>query len=754
MKLTLPTRHFTPAVVFLGLLALWVPSSAEAQRDRGFTTPATLTNEVKHFVRLLEEVHYNRDSVKPRDYASVIPDFMGELDGQRLFFLGSDKEAFLGANPSDRLYWNITTLGKIDYAYEIFTRYEERTRTRITWIFDELQKPFDLSTTETYAYDRAKAEWPATPEAADELWRRRLKFELVSELLGKKALEDPAALDAAKTKVRKRYERMLKNVAEIESLDLAEMFLSTLARLYDPHSTYFSSDTYEDFNIQMRLQLVGIGAMLSLEDDVCVVKEIVPGGPADISKLIKPNDKIISVGQVGAEPVEIIGMKLRKIVDLIRGGKGTKVHLSIQPGDATDSSVRREVVLTRDVVKLDSARAFGAIFEVPDTEGNLSPIGVITLPTFYGPDGSSGGPDSEQTSATGDVAKLIAQMQAAGIKGLVLDLRRNGGGLLSEAIDLTGLFIQRGPVVQVQSYYREIKVDEDEDPRIAYSGPLAVLVSRFSASASEIVAGALQNYGRAVVVGDSSTHGKGTVQTVVEMRNVIPSLARAPVKTGAAKFTVQKFYLPSGSSTQLKGVIPDITLPSIDDFLPIGEKDLPHALVWDEIPSSFFDGKPLAPSVLSPLRDSSVARQQQLEEFSYLRKSIDFFKSKQEQKQVSLNLDERRRQKEVDDAFKKEMDAEKARLAQNDFKFREFLLAPPPPPRIKAAPSPDDADDPSELSTDDDNARYGKMDVHLRESLRVLADALALGKQQELWTGDTAPLTAHISKKGGSPLVR
>ncbi|HRE05855.1 MAG TPA: carboxy terminal-processing peptidase [Opitutaceae bacterium] len=754
MKFPLPTRHFAPTVVFLGLLTLWVPSSAEAQRDRGFSTPATLTNEVKHFVRLLEEVHYNRDSVKPRDYASVIPDFMGELDGQRLFFLASDKEAFLGANPSDRLYWNITTLGKIDYAYEIFTRYEERTRSRITWIFDELQKPFDLSTTETYAYDRSKAEWPATPEAADELWRRRLKFELVSELLGKKAAEDPAALDAAKTKVRKRYERMLKNVAEIESLDLAEMFLSTLARLYDPHSTYFSSDTYEDFNIQMRLQLVGIGAMLSLEDDVCVVKEIVPGGPADISKLIKPNDKIISVGQVGAEPVEIIGMKLRKIVDLIRGGKGTKVHLSIQPADATDSSVRREVVLTRDVVKLDSARAFGAIFEVPDAEGNLAPIGVITLPTFYGPDGSAGGPDSEQTSATGDVAKLIAQMQAAGIKGLVLDLRRNGGGLLSEAIDLTGLFIQRGPVVQVQSYYREIKVDEDEDPRIAYSGPLAVLVSRFSASASEIVAGALQNYGRAVVVGDSSTHGKGTVQTVVEMRNVIPSLARAPVKTGAAKFTVQKFYLPSGSSTQLKGVIPDITLPSIDDYLPIGEKDLPHALVWDEIPSSFFDGKPLAPSVLSPLRDSSVARQQQLEEFSYLRKSIDFFKSKQEQKQVSLNLEERRRQKEVDDAFKKEMDAEKARLAQNDFKFREFLLAPPPPPRIKAAPSPDDVDDPTELSTDDDNARYGKMDVHLRESLRVLADALALGKQRELWTGDTAPLTAHISKKGGSPLVR
>ncbi|MFO1451964.1 MAG: carboxy terminal-processing peptidase [Opitutaceae bacterium] len=747
MKLPPSMRHFS---VLLAALVLLAPPLATAQKqDRVFSTTSTLNNEIKAFVKLLEEVHYNRDSVKPRDYVSVIPDYMGELDGQRLFFLASDKEAFLAANPSDRLYWNITTLGKIDYAYEIFTRYEERTRTRIAWIFEELQKPIDLTAIDTYAFDRSKAEWPATPEAADELWHRRLKFELVSEMLGKKATEDPAAaLDQAKTKVRKRYERMLKNVAEIESLDLAEMFLSTLARLYDPHSTYFSSDTYEDFNIQMRLQLVGIGAMLALEDDICVVKEIVPGGPADISKLVKPNDKIISVGQVGAEPVEIIGMKLRKIVDMIRGGKGTKVHLSIQPGDATDSSVRREVVLTRDVVKLDSARAFGAIFEVPDVEGNLAPIGVITLPTFYGPDGSSSGSDTEQTSATGDVAKLITQMQQAGIKGLVLDLRRNGGGLLSEAIDLTGLFIQRGPVVQVRSYYGEVKVDEDEDPRIAYDGPLAVLVSRFSASASEIVAGALQNYGRAVVVGDSSTHGKGTVQTVVEMRNIIPSLARSPVKTGAAKFTVQKFYLPSGSSTQLKGVIPDIALPSIDDFLPIGEKDLPHALVWDEIPTSFFEGKPLAPTLLSPLREASATRQQQLEEFAYLRKTIDFFKSKQDQKQVSLNLDERRRQKEIDDAFKKEMDSEKARLAQNDFKFREFLLAPPPPPRIKATPAADDADDPSELSTDDDNARYGKMDVHLRESLRVIADALAMRKRQELWAGDTAPLSAHVSKKG------
>lgn len=746
------------------LLALFLPFASHAEtapRDRAFRSSATLTKEVSQFVRLLEEVHYNRDAVKPKAYADLLSDYMAELDGQRLFFLASDKQEFSAANPPDRLYWNISTLGRVDYAYEIFNRYDERVRARVSWIFEELKKPIDLASAEAYAFDRSKAEWPATAADSDELWRRRLTFEVVTEMLGKKAAADPAvALEEARTHVRKRYERMLKNISEIESLDLAETFLGTLARIYDPHSTYFSADTFEDFNIQMRLQLVGIGAMLSLEDDVCIVREIVPGGPADISKQIKPNDRIHAVGQVGAEPIEVVGMKLRKIVDMIRGAKGTQVRLLVQPGDATDSSTRKEVVLTRDVVKLDNARAFGAVFEVPDPANGEAkiPIGVISLPAFYGPDGST--PEGEGTSASGDVAKLITQLQAAGIRGLVLDLRRNGGGLLSEAIDLTGLFIRRGPVVQVRSYYGEIKVDEDEDARIAYDGPLAVLVSRFSASASEIVAGALQNYGRAIVVGDSSTHGKGSVQTVVEMRNVIPSLARSPVKTGAAKFTVQKFYLPNGASTQLKGVVPDITLPSIDDFLPIGEKDLPHALVWDEIPTSYFDGKPLAPILLDPLRSRSSERQKSLGEFAYLRKSIDFFRAKQDQKLASLNLEERRRQKTEDDAFRKALDAEKAKLAAADYPYREFLLAPPPPKRIRDtvspaskpdAPKPTDpkAAEPEEVeSTDEeDDAHFAKMDVHLRETLRVIADALALSSKRELWVGDTAPLTAKAEPK-------
>ncbi|HTO02069.1 MAG TPA: carboxy terminal-processing peptidase, partial [Opitutus sp.] len=569
--------------------------------------------------------------------------------------------------------------------------------------------------------------------------QKRLKFELIDEMMNKKSL------DEAKDVVRKRYERMLKNVGEIEDNDLAEYFLSNVARIYDPHSTYFSAETFEDFGIQMKLQLVGIGALLGIEEDHCFVKEIVPGGPADLGKQLKPNDKILAVAQGDAEPVEVIGMKLRKIVELIRGTKGSQVKLLLQPADATDSSARKEITITRDIVKLNSARARGAVFDVPDASGTSTvPLGVITLPAFYGP-ADNDDPEAEKTTATKDVARLIDQLKAAGIKGLVLDLRRNGGGYLSEAVDLTGLFIPRGPVVQVKNYAGEIQIDNDNNDSVAYEGPLAVLVDRFSASASEIVTGALQNYGRAVVIGDTSTHGKGSVQTVLEMKNLVPQLARAPEKSGAAKFTVQKYYLPNGSSTQLKGVVPDIVLPSIDEYLPIGEGSLPHALVWDEIPTSFFDGAPLDPKVLTSLRESSTARQQQLDEFLYLRRTVDWFKMRQEQKQVSLNLEARRQQKESDDAFRKQMKEEKEILAKSDYPFREFRLGPPPAPRIKAPK--DEEDLAEELSTDEEDS-YGKVDVHLRESLRVLNDAVTLGENHHYWASNHPPLTALVTPKG------
>ncbi|CAM3110791.1 carboxy terminal-processing peptidase [Rariglobus hedericola] len=690
-----------------------------AQQPAGtFVASPTLDIEARTLIRLLEEVHYNRDAVSSSSYAEVIPDYMAALDGQHLFFLDSDKQSFIERNKPDSLYWTITSMGKIDPAYSIFTVYQKRVTDRVAWIQEALKKDFDFKTNDTYVIDRAKAVWPNTAADADTLWEQRLRFELIKELLNKKPI------DEAKKVVSKRYDRLLKNMSDIESSDVSEMFLGSITRLYDPHSTYFSADTYEDFGIQMRLQLVGIGALLGLEEDQCVIKDIIPGGPADLDKQLKANDKIVAVAQDGAEPVEIIGMKLRKIVDMIRGNKGTRVRLIIEPSEGGGSATRKEVVLIRNVVNLDSSRAHAAIFEVPDAEGNISPIGVISLPTFYGPDISSDG--KAQNSATKDIEELIVRLNAAKIKGLVLDLRRNGGGLLSEAISLTGLFIKDGPVVQVRSYSGEIKVDDDRDSAVTYDGPLSVLVDRFSASASEIVAGALQNYGRAVIVGDSSTHGKGTVQTVLELRNLVPQLARDGIKSGATKLTVQKFYLPNGASTQLKGVVPDIILPSIDDYLPIGESDLPHALAWDSIPSSRFDGRPLTASMLSPLAAASAERQKKLPEFSYLRRNIDWFKTRQEQKAVSLNFDARKQQKESDLAFKKTMKTERKQLAAGDYKFNEVMLAPPAPPRPKLDKKDDDNpldEDDADLSTDE-NLRYPSVDIPLREALRVVIDLL------------------------------
>lgn len=730
------TAFFSKNLRFVAAFILLGTSAVLSAADRKFSTSTSLSTEARTLIQLLEQAHFNRDAVKSSDYTEVISAYMGDLDGQRLFFLASDKSEF-EKKYGNTVYENASFLGNIDAAYQIYATYETHATARINWVFDELKNDFDLTTDATYGTNRTKADWPSNPVNADELWHTRLKFELVAELLNKKPIEE------AKKTVRKRYEQMLKSLSETEGRDLAEIYLGCIARLYDPHSTYFSPETFEEFGIQMKLQLVGIGAMLAMEDDNCIVKELVPGGPADLGRQLKPNDRIISVGQAGAEPVEVIGMKLRKVVEMIRGEKGSQVHLFIQPADATDPSARRTIIITRDVVKLNSQRAHAAIFQVPAADNVPRPLGVITLPTFYGP-AADGDTDSDggKTGATQDIARLIGKLKEAGIDGLVLDLRRNGGGYLNEAIDLAGLFIKSGPVVQVKDYTGSIQIDGDKSSAIAYTGPLAVLVDRFSASASEIVAGALQNYGRAIVIGDTSTHGKGTVQTVMEMKNISRLLANSPAKTGAAKITIQKFYLPGGASTQLKGVVPDIVLPSIDDYLPIGEASLPHALIWDQIPSSFFDGSPLEPKVLSPLRRASLERQNTLEEFDYLRRNIDWFKLRLEaQKLVSLNLDNRQKQKAADAEFRKTMKAERDRLAGNDFGFKEYRLGPPPAPRIKAPKKDDDEGDDTETAAEE-NQSYPKLDIHLREAFRVIVDAMELGKSRDFTDAAKLPLTA------------
>jgi carboxyl-terminal processing protease len=721
------------------LLPLLLATALQAAPDREFKTTPVMKLETRTLVQLLEVYHYNKDAVTPADFPQLISDYMKEgLDPYRLFFTAEDEKAFR-SQYGPRVETDLAYLGNIDTAFAIFRAYEDRVKARTAWIFEELKKDYDFTTPETYAPDRSKSDFPANAAEADELWRRRIKFEIIQDLLAKKTPEE------AKATIRKRYERMLKNVGDIEPFDVQEMFLSAFTRMYDPHSAYLSSDTLQDFAIQMKLSLIGIGAVLGIEDDGnCVVREVKPGSPADLSGHIRMNDKIVAVQQEGGESIEVIGMKLRRIVDMIRGSKGTKVILTILPHDAVDATKTRQVHIIRDVIKLDESRATASVYDMPGKDNETVPVGVITLNSFYDGRSEDATSTEHRNTATQDVAELIGKLKKEGIKALVVDLRRNGGGLLSEAVDLTGLFIDQGPVVQVRDSMGRLTVDSDTNTAVSYDGPLAVLTSRFSASASEIFAGALQNYGRAVIIGDSTTHGKGTVQAVLEMKNFLPRLSQNIANTGAAKLTYQKFYLPNGSSTQKHGVTPDISLPSINNFLPIGEADLPHALMWDEIKSAPFEGKALAKAFVQPLQNASQERQQSLEEFAYLKKSIDWFKERQEQKTISLNLTQRQALKQADDDFKKTMDAERDRLAKNNYASREIKLdsviktAAATPAKEPVKPATDDEGDTDAL----DDETEAKLDVHLRETLRVVSDALRLNQDPQFWADGRAPITA------------
>lgn len=538
-------------------------------------------------------------------------------------------------------------------------------------------------------------------------------------------------MEQALERVERRYDRMQQNISEIDAVEIQEVFLTTLTKMFDPHSTFLSANTLEDFGISMRLSLVGIGAILTTEDGYCVIRELVPGGPADLTGRLQPEDRIVAVAQEGEEPVDVVDMKLRRVVNMIRGEQGTEVTLTVIPADAPDPSVREEVTIVRDEVKLTARQARGKVYEYPLDNGDVRSLGVIEIPSFYG----SG--DTE-TSTTEDVKELIGKMKDTGIDGLVLDLRRNGGGLLSEAINMTGLFIEAGPVVKVRDSSGNVRVDPVPDNGLVYEGPLSILVSKNSASASEIVAGALQNYRRAVVVGESSTHGKGTVQAVFELDNYLRIPRSSANNTGATKLTVQKFYLPDGASTQKRGMIPDIVIPSFNDFLPIGESSLDNAMEWDTLDNSNWEEYQKQAAVSFPINDerrsrivdASKQRQESLEEFRYWNENIDWFRERQEQKSVSLNLEKRRAQRESDRRFREAMNEREDRLArEKEFPFTEVNLDSVENEEQPAYPPDRERPGPRDLEAPDADEDRERLDIHLRESLRVLNDVIGLEKE-------------------------
>lgn len=626
--------------------------------------------QIVQFVsQILMRQHYLRMPIDDDVSSKFLDRFMDNLDSQHLFFTQGDAQEF------DKYRYKLDELtvkeGNTTPARVIFNRFRQRLTEQHDYVLDLLKnEKFEFKGNERFSTDRKKSPRPSDLNDARRLWRERLRYEYLQEKLGKTTPEDIVK------NLSRRYSRVLRMINEYDNDDVLQIYLTALARVYDPHSDYMGKSELENFSIGMKLSLFGIGALLQSEDGICKIRSLTDGGPAQRSKQLKPDDKIIAVAQSNQPPVDVVDMKLNKVVELIRGPKSTEVRLTIIPADAPNSSVRKIVSLIRDEIKLEDSAAKARIYEMPlsgKSSGGQTNIrlGVIDLPSFYSAfelEGRRG--SGEQKSTTVDVAKLIRKLTKEGVSGVVLDLRRNGGGSLEEAINLTGLFIKEGTVVQVRDFDGRVFKDEDPDSSVLYDGPLVVLTSRFSASASEILAGALQDYGRALVIGDSSTHGKGTVQSLLQLAPIMRQNGLFMTNNpGALKVTIRKFYRASGASTQLKGVTPDIVLPSVNNYIEVGEASLENPLEWDTIPAATFEKLNRVAPFLASLRKNSDDRIGKDRDFEYVRGEIERFRKIQAEKSVSLNEATRLKEKKEND------DRSKARK-------KELAARPEPPGKI------------------------------------------------------------------------
>jgi carboxyl-terminal processing protease len=609
--------------------------------------------------RLLEEGHYTRQKLNEEVSRKFLQTYLEMLDFGHLFFTQQDVDA-LNSKYGSSLAGDVV-LGKLQPAYEIYALYTKRVDARVAKIKELLKQPIDFKGNATVELSRQKSPWPKDEAEADQLWRGRITNELLQEHLSEHPIEPPAQL------VARRYERVARNIHEQDKDEQMKLYLDALAQAYDPHSEYLSKADMKNFSINMGLSLVGIGAMLRSEDGYARIESLVPGGPAQVDGRLKVGDRITAVAQGQAEYVDVREMRLDKVVEMIRGKKGTHVRLLVIPADATDPSRRKNVELVRDEIKLKDQEARADIIIKKDENGNPIKLGWLTLPSFYAD------MDKHQKSTTRDVLALLKRLKKENIAGLVVDLRRNGGGSLEEALALTGLFLKSGPIVQTKDYNGSIRISANPDPGIAYTGPLIVLTSRQSASASEIFAAALQDYGRAVIVGDKNTFGKGTVQTILPIGRFASLLGSHSDEDGALKLTIQKFYRVAGGSTQLHGVASDIVLPSLTDLPEFGEGALKNALAYDEVAKAKYTKWSDTHSLfVDQLRRRSEERVKTNPEFHYVFEDMDRLRRKLDENRISLNEDARKKELQ-DDKLRKETRS-KERLARNQEEPRIYRL--------------------------------------------------------------------------------
>ncbi len=607
------------------LLIVSLPALTSAKSvDFDFTQDQSKTTI--DIIEKLSTQHYYNQVFDDELSSKMLDEYVLSLDPGKAFFLQSDIDDFEKYRTE---LDNTMAQGDLSIGHKIFSRYYYRAHIRLDWVIDRLEDPelsFDFKKDESLIIGDDKTSWSADLSAADDLWRKRIKSNVLSSKLSGETDEK------AHNILLKRYKNQLQRLEQQDEDDVFENLINALALLYDPHTSYLSPRTLENFNISMSLSLEGIGAVLQTEDDYTKVVRVVNAGPADLQGQLQPADRILAVGQgVDGEMVDVVGWRLDDVVKLIRGPKKTVVRLNVIPVEATDDSTRTLISINRGKVKLEEQAAKKGVMELTDGE-NLYKIGVINVPTFYLDFDAYRRRDPNYKSTTRDVYRLLEELQYENIDGLVLDLRNNGGGSLQEATTLTDLFVDQGPVVQIRQTSQTISRNFRSRQKAVYRGPLVVLTNRLSASASEIFAGAIQDYKRGLIVG-SQSFGKGTVQTLT------------PVHSGELKITESKFYRISGGSTQHKGVIPDVAFPFLVDSEQVGESTYKSAMPWDQIHavphSTYFDFS----SIIEDIRNNHESRKSKDPDFIYLTEQVETLKIARNKDVISLNEAQRQAEK-------------------------------------------------------------------------------------------------------------
>ncbi|MFZ1325731.1 MAG: carboxy terminal-processing peptidase [Candidatus Contendobacter sp.] len=640
----------------------------------------------KTIAELLSQHHYRKSKLDDNLSALILTAYLEDLDFGRAYFLASDITEF------EKYRYSLDDAlkkGDLQPAYEIFNVYLRRLNERTARIQNLLQQDFRFDVNETLEMERKEVPWAKTVAELDEFWRKRLKHEMLTLIVSGK---DRAA---ARDLLVKRYDNRLRQASNTSSDDVFQLYMNAVAQAFDPHTAYFSPRNTENFNIQMRLSLEGIGCVLRMDDEMVTVVELVAGGPADLSQQIKSGDRIVGVAQGDDEPwVDVVGWRLDDVVDRIRGRRGTVVRLKVLPGKVGALATEKNVRLVRDTIKLDKQAAKSEV-KTLQMGGQTARIGVITIPAFYSDFESARRGDPNYRSTTRDVRRLLAELNGK-IDGLVLDLRTNGGGSLQEAVDLTGLFIKEGPVVQVRNANGNVEIEKNSDSEQAYGGPLAVLVDHASASASEIFAGAIQDYGRGLVIGDP-TFGKGTVQTLVDLNR----LTRNRDPQGQLKLTIAKFYRINGSSTQHRGVRPDITIPSMMDSDEVGESSQKNALPWDEIAATRYRNDRALAGLTPELTRRHQARIATDADYQAFLRDLEFTRQQREKTTVSLLESQRRSERERIETWQRD----------RENRYRVLKGLPPLKPGDEIPEGKDSV----------------VPDAALEESTRIVADLIALG---------------------------